>query len=370
MSRLSRLALSVLSLAIPFGLRAQDVVPTRLFLHGYLTQGYGFSRGGRAMGLASEGTADYRRAAVLARYEATPVDRFVVQLGHRRLGDSPSMQFEENVKVDMAFYERGFGNGTTLRVGKVLMPFGIYNEVRYAGTLLPFYRAPMTVYFEGIYTNETIDGVTIGHQFRTGRSWELSAEAFGGSYQLLEMGTVMTSPTTAVYGAERLQAKRALGTQLWLTTPIEGLRVGVNGRRHTDVGGIYPRGAGVAATEWNASVDGTFARWQLRAEGLRSTSLGARLLSRYVQVGVRPVERLALNLQSEHSDIHTVTPAGDYTIKFARDNAAGVNFFFNSSSVLKVEAHRTRGFLLDEVTNYFGAPRKGFYYLTSLSVSF
>ena len=369
----SRLALVMTAAAtvLASGASAQDAPVTRLSLHGYLTQAYGKSSGGPTMGLTDQGTADYRRAAILARYGATPNDHFVVQLGHRRLGDSPSMQFEENVKVDMAFYEHRFDNGTNVRVGKVLMPFGIYNDIRYAGALLPFYRAPMTVYFEGMYTNETVDGVTVGHVFRAGEPWELSAEAFGGSYQLLEMAAVRTGPTTSVYAGALLDAKNALGAQLWLATPLEGLRLGVHGRRHTAVGGVHNRGTGTTTTAWNGSVDGTFSRWQLRAEAMQIRSRSFGMLSRYAQVGYRPVGRLSLNLQTEASDIQVDVPrAGRLDIKWARDDAAGVNLHLNLNTVLKVEAHTTRGFFRDEVTNMTGAPRTGAYYVTSLSVSF
>src|SRR5258705_11186603 len=124
-----RLALTCI--ALPLALSAQEFKP-QITIHGYLTQAYGISDRYPTFGITKEGTADYRRAAVLARYELTSADNFVVQIAHRRLGDSPTMEFEENVKLDMAFYQRRFSNGTKLRVGKVAMPFGVYNEVRYA----------------------------------------------------------------------------------------------------------------------------------------------------------------------------------------------------------------------------------------------
>src|SRR6185503_13358699 len=87
--------------------------PAAFSIHGYLTQGYGFSSGGMVTGLTSAGTADYGRAAILASYTASPANRFVLQVAHRRLGDSPTMAFEEDgIKLDMAFYEHKFRDGT------------------------------------------------------------------------------------------------------------------------------------------------------------------------------------------------------------------------------------------------------------------
>jgi hypothetical protein len=370
MQHLVRLASLAALSVFPLSIAAQESAVSPVSIHGYLTQAYGITDRHQLAGMTKDGTADYRRAAVVARYAFSSKDNFVVQVGHRRLGDSPTMNFEDNVKIDMAFYERRFGTSSSVRVGKTLMPFGIYNEIRYAGTLLPFYRAPISVYWEGTYTNETIDGVSFSHQFRAGKPWELSADIFAGSYSLLEFWTVPTSATTAAYLGGRLQAKNAFGGQLWLATPIDGLRVGINGRRHTDVGGIIPRGEGVATQEWNASVDGSFEKWQIRAEGLRATSMGAKLVSRYAQIGFRPIEFLSVNAQSEFSDIEGGSAGAGYSFKLIRDNAVGVNLFLGPMTVLKLEAHAMKGFNFEQATNPMGTPLSNAYFIGSFSVSF
>ena len=112
-----------------------------------------------------QGTADYRRAAIVARFAPNPTDNGLRRpVGNRRLGDSPTMQFEEDLKIDMAFYEHRFGDRTSIRVGKAALPIGIYNEARYVGALLPFYRAPFAMYGEGSFTSETINGLLLSHR--------------------------------------------------------------------------------------------------------------------------------------------------------------------------------------------------------------
>ena len=156
--RSTALALALVAIAQQASAQNAD----KLSIHGYLTQGYAVSDSAHVEGIPKEGTTDYRRAALLMRYATTSSDNFVIQLAHRRLGNSPSMQFEPDVKVDWAYYEHTFsGPSTRLRVGKSPIPFGIYNEVRYVGTQLPFYRAPYAMYHEGIYTAETVDGVSV-----------------------------------------------------------------------------------------------------------------------------------------------------------------------------------------------------------------
>ena len=372
---------SILGVAIgvlPCALAAQSAAKPKaiLSIHGYLTQAYGFSHGGMVTGLTSSGTADYGRAAVLASYAVSPDNRFVVQVAHRRLGDSPTMQFEDNVKLDMAFFEHKFRDGTRVRFGKTVMPFGIYNEIRYAGTLQPFYRAPLSVYWEGTYTAETIDGAMISRQVRTGKPWELTADLFGGSNTFLEFGTFQTAPTAPPsYVGAKIQAKNVFGTQLWLATPIEGLRLGLSGRRHTDFGGIYSRVVGVEAKEWTASVDGTFEKFLVRAEQGERRAQGVGIASKYAQLGFRPMELFSVNVQSEFMDYRL--PAGisplvpnATNVKMLRDNAASINLFLNPTTVFKLEAHTTKGLNLEQVVNLFGAPQKGSYFISSFSVSF
>lgn len=348
--------------------------PSPFSVHGYLTQAYGFSRGGMVTGLSSDGTADYGRAAILASYAVSPENRFVLQVGHRRLGDSPTMQFEEGVKIDMAFYEHKFRDGTRVRFGRTVMPYGIYNEIRYAGNLQPFYRAPLSMYWEGTYTSETVDGAMISRQVRTGKPWELTADLFGGSNTFLEFGTIQTAPTAPPsYVGAPIQAKNVLGTQLWLATPVEGLRLGLSGRRHTDFGGIYSRVVGVPAKEWTASVDGNFEKWLTRAEMGERSTLGVVVASQYAQLGFRPIELFSVNAQSEFMDYRIpagLGAPGARTVNFVRDNAASLNLFLNSTTVFKLEAHTTKGLNVEQVVNLFGAPMKGSYFISSFSVSF
>lgn len=142
---------------------AQDGI-SKLSIHGYLSQAYAKSDGNQILGVDSEGTTDYRTAALLLRYEMSDFDSFVVQLSNERLGESPFGALREDVTFDWLFYERKIGGSTALRVGKVPNPFGIYAELRDVGILLPFYRPPNSIYQE-FFLSETIDGVSVSRDF-------------------------------------------------------------------------------------------------------------------------------------------------------------------------------------------------------------
>jgi hypothetical protein len=351
---------------------AQEGVAGHVELHGYLTQGYGMSRGGLVLGLDSQGTLDYRRAAILARYTINPSDRFVLQIANRRLGDSPAMQFETDVKLDAAYYQHRFADGVVVRIGKMPQPFGIFNDIRYAGTLVPFFRAPFSVYSEGTHTSENIDGAVASKVFFSDAPWSLSTDVFGGSLHFLEFGTVFDPATRALqYRGAPMESGNAFGTQLWLSTPIDGLRLGATGERHWDEGGVFPRPNGELATDWLGSIDGNFEHVQARSEFMYHKTDGFQTRSRYALFGVRPVTWIAVNGQADFMDA-TIgdAPFAGKTVPTVRDFAGGINIFFDELTVFKAELHKTKGFNLEQATNMLGAPLKGSYFISSFSVSF
>ncbi len=370
MQRLLALAL----LALPVTLSAQEF-ERRLSINGYLTQAYGVSQRHLMMGLTDEGTTDYRRAAMLARYDVSPRDHFVVQLAHRRLGDSPTMQFEEPLKVDLAFYGHRFSNGTTARVGKVSLPWGIYNEVRYAGTLTPFYRAPYVVYRDGTYASETVDGASLSHVLRAGEPWELSLDLFGGALEQLEFGPTFPANSAPVYKGAVLEGRNVLGGQAWVATPVTGLRVGVGGRRQTDTDGIFERPAGGAnTTTWTGSVDGQFDGWMVRAEHQQIRTFGFATTAHYAQGGVRVNPWLSVNVQTERRDEDLrYVPGGPWvSVQAARDNALGFNFNLAPNTVLKLEGHAAKGFgaMFEQIVDDRAPALTSRYFISSVSVSF
>ena len=371
--RIARRLAVVIAVLAPAAVPAQDASKPVLSVHGYLTQAFGISDRYPTMGLTKDGTADYRRAAIVARYEATTSDHFVVQMAHRRLGDSPTMQFEDNIKVDMAFYERRFGSTMRARVGKTPVPFGIYNEVRYAGTLLPFYRAPYAVYSEGIYTTETIDGVSFSQRFRGGDPWETSVDAYAGSFKQLEFGTWSNNFATepATYMGAVLEAKNVVGGQLWVATPVDGVRVGLGGRREKDFGGVYPRPNGANSKVWIASVDGTFDRVLVRAERSHLSTQAFEVTSEYAQLGLRVLPWLSVNGQIETNRAAVMmAPESWLHYRSNRDDAVGLNFFLNDGAVFKLEAHSMKGYMLEMATDITQPPLTGAYFISSFSIGF
>jgi len=347
----------------------------KLAIHGYLTQGYAISDSHQVVGIPTRGTFDYRRAALLIRFKGSPNDAFVVQLANRELGESPIDESTPEVQMDWAFYERRFGSKTTLRVGKEPIPTGIYNEIRYVGTLLPFYRAPLGFYQEGSFVSETLNGIVLARQITPASPWKLSGSLFLGGFNYLQAGTALLPGATApTYAVTRATARNVLGTQLWLQTPVTGLRAGLGGERRDDYGNFFgatPTTHG--SKDWWASLDGSFSRLTTRAE-YRQFSFNdgsIKVRTYYGQIGYRILDALTINVQRDAMDLRFAMPTGALKIPYNRDYAVGVNYKFAPNIIAKFEVHDSDGLTAEEPINVLSSkPLVNDYLIASLSVSF
>lgn len=375
LSRAINGALALTALAVVVHAGHAQTLTDKLAIHGYLTQGYAISDSHQVVGIPTRGTFEYRRAALLIRFKGSPNDAFVVQLANRELGDSPIDDFTPEVQMDWAFYERRFGSKTTLRVGKEPIPTGIYNEIRYVGTLLPFYRAPLGFYQEGSYVSETLNGIVLTQQISPASPWKLSGSLFVGSFNYLQAGTALLPGATApVYAVTHATARNDVGTQLWLQTPLTGLRVGLGGERRDDYGNFFGSTPSThGSTDWWASLDGSFSRLTTRAEyrqfSFNDGTIGVKTY--YGQIGYRILDKLTINVQRDAMDVRFVMPTGALKIPYNRDYAVGVNYMFAPNIIAKFELHDSDGLTAEEPLNVLADKvLVNDYLIASLSVSF
>ena len=359
---------SLSSLAGGLALRAQEEAPQedqpaeeglakpKITLHGFLTQAYARSDGHQFLGIPEEGTADYRTAALQIRADITTSDFFVVQLSHERLGESPVQDLKDDVEVDWLFYEHRFEK-SSVKVGRVQIPFGIYNEVKDVGTLLPFYRPSHNFYGEAAYSAETVDGIVLSRAFDLGGGWGLDTDLHYGNWQFIERDLQGNYTSDDV--------KDSIGVELWLETPISGLRVGTGAVQYD----IDP--ATAEETTWHnyhLSVSGEFDRFAVHAELKKVDIEIADIYLGYAHVGFHVTDRLTLNAQR---DIFDFKLDGAQRMDIDEDDALGVSFAWKPNVLLKAEHHWNEGnFWLEDVPQ-FGAPvQKTNYWILSLSTSF
>ncbi|MCA9732482.1 MAG: hypothetical protein H6696_12880 [Deferribacteres bacterium] len=349
---------------------AQLLVPAFVFaqsglnIHGHLMQAFAISDKHQVYGIPTSGTTDYRNLALQIRYDSKLNSSFVVQLSHKRLGGSPYMQVEPNVAFDWGFYEYKISDESAVRIGKILYPLGIYNELRDVGILLPFYRVPSTVYGERGHTSETIDGFSYSHTFRKNARWEMNLSVFGGHWSMLEMAT-FSNPYTGedMQIIEEARSENGLGTQLWLMTPLEGLRFGSGIVRSHLSGGINfnENYGGKERDIWgqNYSMDCELERVSLKTEYVRYDLNGMdfNIGGAYVQAGFVWTEKLRTFAKWESSFLNAMPVPPPFIMAVGsnkmdltnnNDTSLGFNYSFAQNIVFKFEIHWYEGFNIEE----------------------
>lgn len=343
---------------------AAQIGESNLSIHGHLTQAYANSSGGTILGIPTDGTTDYRTAALMFRYKMTAKDTFVLQLNHERLGESP-LADDHTVEMDWLYYQHQLRDSVLIKIGKIPIPNGIYNEVMDVGTVLPFYRPPTQFYGEVAFSSETVDGGVISHSLPLG-AWELRTDIFTGEWDFVYVVDGVVTPA---------RSKSALGAQLWLQTPIEGLRLGLGGYHTVDHNvPILPPGRKQSQKDLHASLDADFEHFLFQAEYRKSESKNHEFQDYYALAGAR-LGKFQFNVMAEIATLDlptTVVPGLDFMdIKLHRDYAVGVNYKFRPDLVLKVEGHQLKTLNTeDPLVPIFMDPIKVKYYIVSLSTSF
>ena len=343
-----------------------DETPVEKFaVHGYLTQAFADANGEQILGIPAGGTTDYRRAAVLLRFTPTTKDALVIQLANRRLGESPSMTFEPDVKLDWAFYERKLGADTSIRVGRIPQPMGLLNETRYVGTLLPFYRAPYNFYQEGSFTSETLDGLSLRHSTSPANAWSVEVSAYAGGFSMIE---------SSDSGLVKTRAENMIGGQLFLNTPVSGLRFGFGAQRFDLNGTVLVADGKDAWTNYYGSGEYLGEKVKLRSE-YRKTKIrdaSVNFETWYVYGGVNVTSRLGLHGQFDTSKINFPSGGGRFEVpKYYEDKTLGLTFAIRPDVVVKGEYHWSESQLLETNIYPLGAPSRPVNYgIVSMSVSF
>jgi len=343
---------------------AVQIGESNLSIHGHLTQAYANSSGGTILGIPQDGTTDYRTAALMFRYKMTAKDTFVLQLSHERLGESPLAE-DHTVEMDWLYYQHQLRDSVSIKIGKIPIPYGIYNEVMHVGTVLPFYRPPSQFYGEVAFSSETVDGVVVSHALPLG-AWELQTDVFAGEWDFVYVVDGVVTP---------VRSKSAAGAQFWLQTPMEGLRLGVGGYHSVDHNvPTIPPGRKQSQKDWRASLDADFEHFLFQAEYRKSESKNHDFQDYYALAGAR-LGKFQVNVMAEIAtlDLPTIVVPGlnFMDLKLHKDYAVSVNYKFRPDLVLKVEVHQLKTLNTEEpLVPLFMDPIKVKYYIVSLSTSF
>lgn len=191
-------------------------------LHGFISQGYLETNRNEFIDGSDEGSFAFSEAALMVM--AQPVDRLRIgaQLFARRFGENDQ---NDELVLDWAYGDYRMHDLLGVRLGKVRMPKGLYNEIQDVDAARTSILLPQSVYnthmrdFWTAYVGGGLYGST-----PTTRLGSFEYHGWGGTPSVPDDGT-----TARYFGGDAnttLSEDYTYGLQLIWNTPVPGLRVG------------------------------------------------------------------------------------------------------------------------------------------------
>lgn len=352
--RLSIASLLVALAAVP--LSAQEIPEwlAKLSIHGYISQAYAVSSDYQILGIPTDGTTDYRGLALQFRYDLDRDNVFALQLQQERRGKS--RRENDDVELDWGFFQHNFSDRLAVKVGRIPLPLGIYNEAAGAATTYPFFRPPHEFYDRQL-TSKTLDGLLTSASIGES-AWTFDVDGYFGQWALDDWES-----------GEPVDARDAWGLQTWVNTPWPAVRFGGGAYRCT----VEPGDGDTAEyVMLHGSAEVNLDRWQLASEYLSGDLAEyGRYRSWYSQIGYEVTRRFSVHLRGAIS--RATVPVNDHMVRatLSEDLAVALNFQLRPSLLLKVEGHTNEGFLREDVpVNLYADPASTRYFIASVAASF
>jgi hypothetical protein len=268
----------------------------------------------------------------------------------------------ERTRLDYTFAEYAHSTSLKLRVGKVLVPFGLYSETYDVGTLRPFYLLPQFYAGTlGLVPKAYLGGGITGAP-RLGESWELQYDAFGGAIQFepffldrvtgFDPSTGLPSITRTT---EELRGDDMIGGRLLLQSPEKGLDFGGSVIHMSNM--VVPEGSPLdfeSANLYNLRAQYQAGPFAARAEyfrGMADTDEGIE--SWYAEASWRFLRKWQVAGQYEHSEILLAEGEASVPETLRRHESFGLalNYWVSPEFVLKLNGYRVDGNMIARPEN-------------------
>lgn len=260
----------------------------------------------------------------------------------------------QRTNLDYVFAEWAQSSSLKLRVGKVLVPFGLYSETYDVGTLRPFYLLPQ--FYAGTLglVPKAYLGAGVTGAPRLGEKWELQYDVFGGSIEFEPFEIELVDgfdpatqlPTFGVIRAQ-LVGREMLGGRLLLQSSDHGLDFGGTliylGELDDPDAQILDSGGG---TFYNLRAQYRKGPLELRAEFFKAdTDAGQGIESYYGEASYRFLKKWQLAAQYEHSELQLSGEGARIPATLQRHESIGLalNFWVSPEFVLKLNGYSVDG---------------------------
>jgi hypothetical protein len=335
--------------------------------HGFASQGFLYSPDYNYLGPTKDGSFQYTEVGVNLSWSPLERTRIAVQGFTFDLGNVGNFE----MLLDYASLEYAFDPAVGVRFGRIRRPGGIYNHIQDVDLARTYVLLPQGMYDARWRDFSTsTDGGEIFGSVPLGKAGGLSYEFYAGYMSLSREGGVARSienglPPAPMGRLDGIDRPLVVGGQLWWSTPVDGLRVGLS------VGDVLGFGYDVtvpapptfAPAQMNfegdipfqqASIEYVLGRWTFQAEYFTyrfgaETSMGGMRVSEdttspdtwYVAVSRRLTSWLEAG--AYYSEYYADTSDRESAAGYQKDLAVSLRFDPTDWWIWKLEGHHLNG---------------------------
>jgi len=340
---------------------------SRTQVHAYGSWGYGETDGNQYQLGTDQGS--YEQASFGINLTATPTQRLMLT-GQVLWLESETSSEDLSTELDFLFAEWRFSDAFGLRIGKVKHPFGIYSEVYRTGTVRPFLELPQGLYGSQGFVSRSYMGVGGAGSYRLQGDWELQYDVYVGaidtpvdSWFFDQQGPEQEQGPS---GGQVFEYRDVIGSRVVALTPVNGLSFGGSFYRGTwSPGGAENSGITSIAENarvWGVQLEYLGAAWTVRGEYAQQsvdTDFLNTVDAAYGELAYKPGEhwQVAARYDWSSADMEmgqgpapgedpfapAPDPLGGLQLFDHQDIAVALNYWFNSSMVVKIEYHDVSG---------------------------
>ena len=336
---------------------AQGLTPQNVEIHGFGSWNSGATNNSNLyLGAQNRGSSRNSIAGITLTGHMDEKLSFITQVKFDFSGTTQTT-------LDYVFAQYDFRDYLKLRAGQVKQPFGLYTETIDIGTTRPFIEAPMAVYGPTANIAEAYRGIGLTGNIPAFMGMSFDYDIYGGGLNrdeyepTLDAYRVMQGyrPWTAVSdGVGTELTDQTYGGRLMLNLPIAGMRIGSSGY-HGNTAEFPIPGRGDVQTIVH-SFEYVANRFALRSEVLREMeSDHDRQNGWYYEGAYRLIGGLQVAGLYDHATTHLkgkkrgcAAPCSDYpelgkSLLYHKEEAAGLNYYFSPSFVMKLSYHHIEG---------------------------
>ena len=396
----SILLIGLISLAAIGPCQAFDL-GEHLSINGFLSQGYIKSSGNNFLGDSQDGSFQLNEFALTFNSAVTDNLRLGLQLLSRDVG----AEGNNDVLIDWAVADYRWHDWLGLRLGKVKLPIGLYNQGRDSDFLRPMVFLPQSIYDENkrSLVVAAVGGSLYGN-FSLGESGDLEYQAYYGRVDFredsgqargMEQLATRTARMRNLGAVADLEAdnRYVYGGSLVYTPPFDGPRFGVSyftGQTDFDfdVGAARGEAQGNMKDFVVLSMEYSMQKWTVAAEYTEQTGdreiLGidvpdGRSQGYYVQLCYHFLDRFGASLlydvfyadKDDHDGSSFAAQGQPDFLGWRKDLGVGLHWEINSQWLIKAEYHMVDGAALQlPIFNPEGVERDWNYFVLKTSFNF